>query len=276
MPDDHWLTLRKGITHLYVEWGHAHGKVFATDCRMLKGPPVTIALSLDKNFRARSTGSGTYIDAKALAEGGLREVRLVQISDQHILSGIRIYLPEPTPEIVRPVAAFAFVTGWRVSEVLGLTWDRVDFDAQMVRLETGSTKNYEGRQFPFTPDLFAILDAQREATEAASVRLERIIPTVFHRDGAPIKSFRHSWDSACKAAGVPGRILHDFRRTAVRNLERAGVSRSVAMKLTGHKTEAVYRRYAIVSDSDLRAAAVKLAAASDQPRSPRIAALHSV
>ena len=59
---------------------------------------------------------------------------------------------------------------------------------------------------------------------------------------------------------MPARIFHDFRRTAVRNLERAGVPRSVAMKLTGHKTEAVYRRYAIVNDADLRAAADKLAA----------------
>jgi len=73
---------------------------------------------------------------------------------------------------------------------------------------------------------------------------------------------RRSWTTACKNAGVPGRLLHDLRRSAVRNLERAGVSRSVAMKMTGHKTESVYRRYAIVSESDLREAAAKLAAAT--------------
>ncbi len=66
------------------------------------------------------------------------------------------------------------------------------------------------------------------------------------------------WDTACEKAGVPGRILHDFRRTAVRNLERAGISRSVAMKITGHKTESVYRRYAIVSDADLLQASRRL------------------
>jgi len=58
--------------------------------------------------------------------------------------------------------------------------------------------------------------------------------------------------------GSPGRIPHDFRRTAVRNVERGGVARSVAMKITGHKTESVYRRYAIVSDADLREATEKL------------------
>ncbi len=54
--------------------------------------------------------------------------------------------------------------------------------------------------------------------------------------------------------------MHDFRRTAVRNLERAGVSRSVATAITGHRTEAVYRRYAIVSSGDLADAARKLQA----------------
>lgn len=91
----------------------------------------------------------------------------------------------------------------------------------------------------------------------------RIIPWVFpHLQGRSAgvrrQSLGKAWPTACKRAGVPGRIPHDFRRTAVRNMERAGVPRSVAMKLTGHKTESVYRRYAIVSDADLREATQRL------------------
>lgn len=87
-----------------------------------------------------------------------------------------------------------------------------------------------------------------------------VIPWVFvHSDGRRIKDFRGAWAKACKDAGVPGRLVHDFRRTAVRNLERAGVPRSAAMRMTGHKTEAVYRRYAITDSAMLQEAAVKLA-----------------
>lgn len=164
------------------------------------------------------------------------------------------------PEAIRPVAHFAYLTGWRLSEVVGLTWRQVDFGAATVRLEPGTTKNRAGGMFPFTPELRALLEAQRAITSAVQTKTGRIVPEVFHRDGAPIRSFRRAWLSACLAAGVPGRIFHDFRRTAVRNLERAGVPRSVAMQMVGHKTEAIYRRYAIVSDADLRAAADKLAA----------------
>lgn len=98
-----------------------------------------------------------------------------------------------------------------------------------------------------------------------------ICPFVFTRDGQQVKSFRKSWDKACTAAGYPTKIPHDFRRTAVRNFERAGVSRSVAMQITGHKTENVYRRYAIVSEGDLREGLAKLAAVGKERRTPRVA-----
>src|SRR5262249_31157105 len=89
----------------------------------------------------------------------------------------------------------------------------------------------------------------------------------FHRWGKPIRSFHEAWVAACERARVPGRLVHDLRRTAVRNLERAGVPRSWAMKLTGHKTESVYRRYAIVSEADLTEGGRKLAALAE--RDPR-------
>lgn len=145
------------------------------------------------------------------------------------------------------------------SEVLTRRWSHVDFKAGTVRLEPGETKNRDGRTFVMTPELRACLEAQRAETEAVQKAKACVIPHVFHRNGKPIKDFRGARQIACEAAGLPGRVPHDFRQTAVRNLERAGVSRSVAMKMTGHKTEVVYRRYAIVSEQDLHEAALKLA-----------------
>jgi integrase len=133
---------------------------------------------------------------------------------------------------------------------------------RFVRLEPGTTKNQEGRAFPITPALRAILDRRQELTRRCERAQARIIPLIFHRSGRPIESFRRSWKKACEKAGLPGLLFHDLRRSAVRNLERATVPRSVAMKLTGHKTESIYRRYAIVAETDLRDAGIKLAAAS--------------
>ncbi len=164
------------------------------------------------------------------------------------------------PDYARPVVTFAYITGWRLkSEILPLTWREIDFRAGTVRLEPGTTKNREGRTFIMTPGLRATLEEQREHTDRLQREQGRIIPWVFHRDGEHINGFRRAWRTACRKAGVPGRVPHDFRRTAVRNLERAGVPRSVAMKMIGHKTEAIYRRYAIVDEAMMREGSEKLA-----------------
>jgi integrase len=165
------------------------------------------------------------------------------------------------PVDLQPVFEVAYVTGWRVrSEILTRQWQHVDFQAGWLRLEPGETKNREGRMFPLTPELREVLERQRARTEALQRATGRIVPWIFHREGEPIRYFRRPWLTACKRAGLPGRLPHDFRRTAVRNLERANVPRSVAMKLVGHKTEAIYRRYAIADESMLREAAAKLSA----------------
>jgi integrase len=177
---------------------------------------------------------------------------------------------ERLPYWLQPVATFAYVTGWRVpSEILPLTVSRVDLDTGIVRLEVGTTKNGEGRQFIVTRELREMIEQQLASIER--LRVQGVItPYVFHRpDGSRIKDMRGSWTKACRDAGVPGRLLHDFRRTAVRNLERAAVPRSVAMSMIGHKTEAIYRRYAIVDVAMQREAALKLDAFTEAQKAQR-------
>lgn len=191
--------------------------------------------------------------------------------DADDLAAVVAELPPP----LRGVAQFGYCTGWRKSEILGLRWRDVDFTAGTVRLEPGTTKNGEGRTFPFAvlPALRELLHRQRAETDAVERRLGILVPWVFHRDGRPIRDFFAAWKAACHRAAtvrhgalevvarpqLVGRLFHDLRRSAVRNLERAGVSRSVAMKLTGHRTAAVYSRYAITSEADLAEGVAKLA-----------------
>jgi hypothetical protein len=147
----------------------------------------------------------------------------------------------------------------------------VDFKAGVIRLDVGTTKSGEGQEFVMTPQLRATLEAQRATMEATQRTYGIIIPLVFHRylwtkagqlvgHGHPIKSFCKTWKTACRAAGCPGRIVHDCRRTAVRNLERAGVPRSAAMRMVGHRTTEIHNRYAITDHAMLREGSAKLAA----------------
>jgi len=162
-------------------------------------------------------------------------------------------------DYLKPFVTFSYITGWRKSEVRNLEWTQVDFENEWVYLEVGTTKNKDARKFPFTDELREVLKQQWENREALKKR-GIICPCVFHRNGKKVGDFRKSWNEACKKAGLAGRIPHDFRRTAVRNLVRAGVPDTVAMRLTGHKTRSVFDRYDITSEEDLRQAANLLGA----------------
>jgi integrase len=166
------------------------------------------------------------------------------------------------PEHLRPIALTGFLTGWRRGEILSRQWRHVDLKSGWLRLEGADSKNGAGREFPINalPELHTLLDTQRERVSAIERTTGQIIPWVFTGpNGSPIIDFRKAWRNACRRAGVPGRLFHDLRRSAVRGLERAGVARSVAMAITGHRTESVYRRYAIVDAAALQEGVAKLA-----------------
>ncbi len=171
------------------------------------------------------------------------------------------------PEDIKPVVEVAYITGWRVaSEILTREWKHVDFGSRFLRLEPGETKNRKGRMFAMTPRLKGVLERQRERTTAIEKATGQIIPWVFHREGKPIRRFDRSWKTACRKAGVPGKLRHDFRRTAVRNLERAGVARSAAKAMVGHLTDSIYNRYAIADEAMLHEGAEKLSVLHERER----------
>lgn len=159
-------------------------------------------------------------------------------------------LKEALPEYLKPVLTFAYFSGWRRSEILGLTWCQVNLRDGIVRLEPGDPKNDEGRTLYLEPELKELMES-----------LHRTRPMnclfVFHLDGKRCGDFRRSWNTACTQIGIPGLLFHDLRRSAVRNMVRAGIPERVAMTISGHKTRNIFDRYNITSQEDLREAAQK-------------------
>ncbi len=155
-----------------------------------------------------------------------------------------VRLRDALPADLKDPVAFLYYSGWRVSEMRALEWRDVDAAGGVVRLRPEISKTRRGRVLPLRGELAAIIDraAARRAPECAAV---------FHRDGKPVGLFRKSWASACRDAGLGEILVHDLRRTAVRNLVRAGVPEKVAMNLSGHKTRSVFDRYDIVTEDDL-------------------------
>jgi integrase len=141
--------------------------------------------------------------------------------------------------------------GWRISELLNMQTGQIDLAQKVIRLEPGTTKNREGREVVMTDAIFGLL--------SACVHGKTDDEYVFTRSsGKRVRDFRRRWESACESAGVPGLLFHDLRRTAARNLRRAGVPETVIMKIGGWRTRSVFERYAIVSRTDIADAMLKL------------------
>ena len=188
--------------------------------------------------------------------------------------GEYLAVKEAHPEELRPIITFAYHSGWRKTEILGLMWDKVDLEQGIARLDPGETKNEKGRILYMNEELLQEIRRLHGKRQLGC-------PYVFHRNGVQIKGFRKAWNSACIKAGlweplkddngnvviiknkkgeekivkVPTKIPHDFRRTAIRDMIRSGTPERVAMEISGHKTRSVFDRYNIVSDQDLKDAA---------------------
>ena len=152
---------------------------------------------------------------------------------------------------LRAMLETAYVFGWRVSELLNLRVGEVDLMARTIRLEPGTTKNREGREVAIESE--TLLQLFRHCVEG-----KRPEDHVFTRGRKPVRDFRRSWEILCTAAGVPGLLFHDLRRTAARNLRAAGVPEEIIMRIAGWKTSNVFKRYAIVDKADIRAALQQL------------------
>ena len=138
---------------------------------------------------------------------------------------------------------FGYVTGWGVKEIATLEWrDIVD---GTIRLRPDVSKNAEGRVLMLVGALATLIARRRAARKD-------LMPLVFYHNGKRLTDFSKAWRRACREAGVAGKLFRDLRRTAARNMRKAGVDQGVRMQIIGHKTQAMDRRYNIVDEEDIR------------------------
>jgi integrase len=179
-------------------------------------------------------------------------------------------LLEEVPVPLKALYVCAYHVGTRKGELRKIRWPQVDFESALIRLPAGQTKGKKARPLPIYADMERWLRfQQRECPESC--------PWVFFgTHNRPVSAHLPGWREACERAGLPGLLFHDLRRSAVRNMKRAGVQDKVAMEISGHKTRAVFDRYNITDEGDIGNAADKLANYFKQRKRERAAKLRRV
>ena len=162
---------------------------------------------------------------------------------------IRTHLPAPYQDVLD----FAYLSGWRRGEILTLEWRDVDREGRVIRLRPEACKTRTGRILVLSKPLLDVVSRRWHARVLGN-------PRVFHEAHKHLQGFKNAFKRARKAAGLPEKLFHDLRRTAIRNLIRAGVPERVAMQVSGHKTRSILDRYNVTSEVDLQQASERLAA----------------
>jgi len=196
---------------------------------------------------------------KSLPENNARQGFLERADFDSIV--LRLTMRGKADTDLQDFIAWCFHTGMRTGETKALTWADFDHESSTIRLHARDSKNRHGRAIPLESELFSVIERR-----LAARRLH--CPYIFHRNGKQMGEFRKVWKRACREAGLVTvardpmtgalrevwPIPHDLRRSAVRNMVRAGVNPDVARQISGHRTPAIFSRYNIISETDLRQA----------------------
>ena len=158
------------------------------------------------------------------------------------------------PEYLRDLVLFAFLTGWRKGEIIGLQWSNVNRSTAVIRLQPVQNKMRTVRVLALQGELAALIERRWRARKAGRTLTDQ----VFHRAGYQLGDFRRVWLTACRQAGLGRRMFHSLRRSAARNMSLQGIPEKVIMSIMGHKTRGMFDRYNIITESDQRAYVMRL------------------